>query len=235
MNKPEWDLVLSSGFLAFARHLGFLRAVEEKGLAIGGICGTSSGALVGALWASGKGTEELSSLFHVKRPITQMRLSRMPWKGLFTLGGLMKKVTPLLPERIEDLPLRFGVGVCGPDKTHRVISEGPLVPALLASCAVPGLFPPVSIDGEAYRDGGVVDRVGLEPWRRVRGEPRTLVHCVERSMGLDLETPSYPDVHVVHTPRSHAKLWNIGPFLSQVEEAYALTLQQLNAGGVLGE
>lgn len=235
MNKSEWDLVLSSGFLAFARHLGFLRAVEEKGLAIGGICGTSSGALVGALWASGKGTEELSSLFHVQRPITELRLSRVPWKGLFTLGGLMEKVTPLLPERIEDLPLPFGVGVCGPDKVHHVISEGPLVPALLASCAVPGLFPPILIDGELYRDGGVVDRVGVEPWRKKRGAPPTLVHCVARSMGLELEVPSSPDVHVVHTPRSYAKLWNIGPFLAQVEEAHALTLQQLKSASLLRE
>ena len=47
------DLVLSSGFLAFAAQCGFLQAVEESGIAVDGVCGTSSGALAGALWASG--------------------------------------------------------------------------------------------------------------------------------------------------------------------------------------
>ena len=46
------DLVLSSGFLAFARHAGFLRAVEQLELPVEGLCGTSSGALSGALWAA---------------------------------------------------------------------------------------------------------------------------------------------------------------------------------------
>ena len=49
MNGPRYDLVLSSGFLAFARQAGFLEAVEQLGLAVDGVCGTSSGALAGAL------------------------------------------------------------------------------------------------------------------------------------------------------------------------------------------
>ena len=48
-----FDLVLSSGFLAFARHVGVLRAVERSGQDVTGVCRTSSGALVGALWAAG--------------------------------------------------------------------------------------------------------------------------------------------------------------------------------------
>ena len=53
VNEGPVDLVLSSGFLAFARHLGFLTAIEESELDVSGVCGTSSGALVGAMWACG--------------------------------------------------------------------------------------------------------------------------------------------------------------------------------------
>ena len=53
------DVILSSGFLAFASHLGFLKAIEEADVDVQGLCGTSSGALVGALWMSGLKTEEI--------------------------------------------------------------------------------------------------------------------------------------------------------------------------------
>nr|MBA2319938.1 patatin-like phospholipase family protein [Deltaproteobacteria bacterium] len=64
-----YDLVLSSGFLAFARHTGFLAAVEELGLPVDAVCGTSSGALVGALWTSGLPALDILALVASRRPI----------------------------------------------------------------------------------------------------------------------------------------------------------------------
>jgi predicted acylesterase/phospholipase RssA len=48
-----YDLVLSSGFLAFASHSGFLKAVDKAGLPVGGVMGTSAGALSGSLYSAG--------------------------------------------------------------------------------------------------------------------------------------------------------------------------------------
>ncbi len=48
-----YDLVLSSGFLAFASHSGFLKAVEAAGLHVSGVMGTSAGALSGSLYCAG--------------------------------------------------------------------------------------------------------------------------------------------------------------------------------------
>ena len=48
-----YDIVLSSGFLAFAAHAGFLAAVEDVGIKVRGVMGTSSGAITGALYAAG--------------------------------------------------------------------------------------------------------------------------------------------------------------------------------------
>ncbi len=60
------DVVLSSGFLAFASHSGFLKAVDSAGLAVGGVMGTSAGALTGSLYCAGYSPEQVggSALHH---------------------------------------------------------------------------------------------------------------------------------------------------------------------------
>ena len=52
-------MVLSSGFLAFASHSGFLKAVDRAGLAVGGVMGTSAGALSGSLYSAGYSPDEV--------------------------------------------------------------------------------------------------------------------------------------------------------------------------------
>ena len=56
------DIVLSSGFLAFARHIGFRRVCLQQDVEVSAICGTSSGSVVGALWANGISEEEMIDL-----------------------------------------------------------------------------------------------------------------------------------------------------------------------------
>ena len=77
------DILLSSGFLAFARHLGFRRAVMERDLPITGLCGTSSGSVVGALWANGMSEEDMVELLHEPKPIKVLNLNWSFWQGLF--------------------------------------------------------------------------------------------------------------------------------------------------------
>ena len=149
-----FDLVLSSGFLAFARHTGVLRAVERSGLDVTGVCGTSSGALVGALWAAGVKSDEILERIVAQQPFALMRWNWKVWQGLYSLDDVVTKLTEWLPERIEDLPIPFGVGVIDSEGHARVLSSGPLPQAVAASCAIPALFVPVDVEGEFYRDGG---------------------------------------------------------------------------------
>ena len=62
------ELILSSGFLAFASHLGFLRAVEESTVSVSGLCGTSSGALIGALWLAGVKIKDIAEIVQEQAP-----------------------------------------------------------------------------------------------------------------------------------------------------------------------
>ena len=129
------DVLLSSGFLAFARHIGFRRVVLENHPEITGICGTSSGAVVGALWASGMDESSMIELLHEPRPIKQVNWHWKIWTGLFSFTNFKAKLRAVLPERIEDLPIPFGVGLCTMDRQAIVVTKGNLVDAIAASCA----------------------------------------------------------------------------------------------------
>ena len=213
-----WDIVLSSGFLAFARHLGVLRATERNGLSVDGVCGTSSGALIGALWASGRSTEEIAEELRVLRPMQLMGGHWRIWEGLFSLAPLIQHLEQRLPATFDGLERPFAVGVQRPDKSHALLSSGPLALSVAASCAMPGIFRPIAIDSIRCVDGGAADRLGLAAWRELRGPRATLVHEVARTAGKDVR-PEDPDSVWIRTPRSRASFWNLKDFDNQLEEA----------------
>ena len=203
-----YDLVLSSGFLAFARHAGFLAAVEDVRLPVGGICGTSSGALVSSLWASGMPAAEVLSMLTARRPISWARPHWAPWQGAFRLDGVVSELRTRLPSTFAGLDRPFAVGVATPGGGHRLLDAGPLPEAVAASCAVPWLFAPVEIGGERLYDGGAVDRLGLGGWRERRPDARLVVHRVDAS-GTGSE-PDLTGLHVVRSPRSGASMFSLG-------------------------
>ena len=214
------DLILSSGFLAFARHVGVLRALEKSGVTVDGVCGTSSGALVGALWAAGLDSSVIEERLSAQAPISMMRLHLQPWRGLFSMAAVVDQLREWLPPTFEDLDRPFGVGVVDTDGRGRVLHAGPLPEAVAASCAIPFVFMPICVDGLLFRDGGVVDRTALQPWRALRGHRPTLLHVVDRTGGAPIEADGIPeDVVVIRTRRSGARFWSLGDFTGQVSEA----------------
>ena len=221
------DIVLSSGFLAFARHIGFRRAFLKKEIPITGICGTSSGAVVGALWAAGVSESDMIDLLHVPKPITVVDFHWQPWKGLFQFHTFKERLRSVLPERIEDLPLPFGVGLCTMEREAIMVTKGNLVDAIAASCAVPYMFCPMPFEGTLYRDGGFADRVGAINWKSVRPDSTQdmCAHIINRSNGV-AEEVGLENVTIVRTPRSFATLFSMGDFEEQVQEAAELTVQQ---------
>lgn len=230
-SPPTVDLVLSSGFLAFARQVGFLSAVEEavaRGrLQVDGLVGTSSGALAGCLWAAGWTAEEIAHELGAQRPIDMVALHWQPWRGLFSLDRVVARLAEVLPPRIEDLPRPFGVGVMDAQRRPAVLTSGPLPEAVAASCAMPWVFRPVQIDGRRYQDGGAVDRLGLAGWRAARGPVDVLVHLVSPSHGPPTASEELADLQVVHTPASGASFFSLGDFDSQQLEARQLALELL--------
>src|SRR6266849_5696497 len=163
--------VLGGGGLLGAHEVGMLRALTEAGIRPDLVVGTSIGAINGVLVAADpEGAaarlsrmwqgEELRLAFSEKLWGRAARLARSG-THLHSLEPLRRVLAGALPgSDLADLELPFQcVASSIEDATARWFSSGPVVPAVMASCAVPGLLPPVEIGGAHYFDGGLVDSI----------------------------------------------------------------------------
>jgi NTE family protein len=163
--------VLGGGGLLGAHEVGMLRALADAGVRPDLVVGTSIGALNGVLVAADPAGaadrlsrmwqgEELRAAFSERLWGRTVRLVRSG-THLHSLEPLRRTLTAALPGRsFSDLQLPFHcVAASIEGATARWFSAGPVVPAVMASCAVPGLLPPVEIDGAHYFDGGLVDSI----------------------------------------------------------------------------
>jgi NTE family protein len=163
--------VLGGGGLLGAYEVGMLRALSDAGIRPDLIVGTSIGAVNGAFFAADpeRAAGRLADLWQgealgvVFSETVLGRAVRLARSGthLHAIEPLGKMLAETLPAgEFADLKLPFHcVAACIEDATARWFAAGPLVPAVLASCAVPGLLPPVEIDGAHYFDGGLVDSI----------------------------------------------------------------------------
>src|SRR5690348_14193164 len=148
-----------------------LRALAEAGVRPDIVVGTSIGAVNGAFVAADpdRAAELLTDLWQgdslgvVFSETMLGRAVRLARSGthLHAIEPLHKLLADKLPASdFIDLALPFHcVAASIEHATARWFSSGPLIPAVMASCAVPGLLPPVEIDGEHYFDGGLVHSI----------------------------------------------------------------------------
>lgn len=229
------EVVLSSGYLAFARHVGFLRAVEESGVDVERVCGTSSGALVGSLWAAGWSLQDIQDELLARRPLRSVGLHLRPWRGLFSLTPFLDRLRQLLPPRFEDLARPLAVGVTRAGDRHQLIDDGPLPEAVAASCAVPWLFAPLCLGGQWTWDGGASDRLGLGPWLAERDPAApVLVHNVAATLGRE-QTAQGSSVWMVRSPRSQSSLWGLAPWEPEAARSQQLAQVVLAAALAPGD
>jgi len=148
-----------------------LRALSEAGIRPDLVVGTSIGAVNGAFVAADPdgAAERLTDLWRgetlgvVFSETVLGRAVRLARSGthLHAIEPLRKTLADKLPvEDFADLNIPFHcVAASIEHATARWFTSGPIVPAVMASCAVPGLLPPVEIDGRHYFDGGLVDSI----------------------------------------------------------------------------
>ena len=163
--------VLGGGGVLGAHEVGMLRALAQAGIRPDVVVGTSVGAINGAFVAADPAgaAERLDQLWQgaaLQEAFSESlwgRAARLARSGthLHSIEPLRRMLGDMLPVRdFADLELPFQcVAASIEHASARWFSSGPIVPAVLASCAVPGLLPPVAIDGEHYFDGGLVDSI----------------------------------------------------------------------------
>jgi NTE family protein len=168
-------VVFSGGANLGAFQVGVIDVLVRAGLVPDLLVGTSVGAFNAAFWAFQPGPDLGSKLTEIWLGISRSVLlgghplfvlpRLLRGHPLFADAGLVRLLRSTLPPdaRIEDAAHPLAVVVTRAlEGTREVLRSGPLESALLASSAIPGLFPPVSIDGISYVDGGLVANCDLQ-------------------------------------------------------------------------
>ncbi len=168
LDKIRIGITLSGGGARGFAHIGVLQALEEEDIYPDVICGTSAGAIIGALYAYGYNPDEIRQIAEQSNIRKVFRLV-LPRRGLSSQDYVLKQLEQYIPENnFTCLQRKFFVGVTNLNAgKHEIWDSGPLHDLVLASSAVPGVFQPIEINGKYYVDGGVMNNMPAHPIRHL--------------------------------------------------------------------
>ncbi len=161
--RPRIGLAFSSGAARGLAHIGVVAELERAGIKIDAVAGTSMGGYIGALLAAGYRAEQMEILAsQMPDRSTLLRLLDFeipPTKGLIRGMRLERYFRRSLKSlQFADLRLPLSIVATNLDTLEReVFQQGSVVQAVMASCAIPGLFRPYEIDGVRYADGAIAE------------------------------------------------------------------------------
>lgn len=155
---------LSGGGSRGIVHIGILKALDEAGIKISIVTGTSAGAIVGALYCSGYAPDEIMAIITDTKLIKYVRPA-ISFSGLLkleTIDSVFRKF--IKNDTFDGLKIPLIVAATNlRNGTNTFLHDGPLIQSILASCAVPVIFKPIQINGETYIDGGILNNLPIEP------------------------------------------------------------------------
>ncbi|MFV0317444.1 MAG: patatin-like phospholipase family protein [Microthrixaceae bacterium] len=199
---PEVAFVLGGGGRLGAVEVGMLRALVEAGVHADLVLGTSIGAVNGAAWAADptpEGVDRLEEVWNgvheagvfAGNLVSRVRHLARTRTSLHSPDALEALLTDSLPGSFEDLAVPFRcVAACIETAHGTWFDHGPLVRAVMASSAVPGLLPAVEVDGLHYIDGGVIDSIPVGT--AVAAGAKTIYVLQVGRVEQPLEVPRWP-------------------------------------------
>lgn len=176
--RVKIGLALGGGAARGWSHIGVLRVLDEAGIAPDVIAGCSIGAVVGGCYAAGKLDElEAFALSLTKRRVMGLMDFHFSGAGLIAGGRLQRLLErDLTDRRVETLPIKFCTIATELVSGHEIwLTRGPLVQAMRASYALPGVFDPVMVGGRWLMDGALVNPI---PITAARALGANIVICV---------------------------------------------------------
>lgn len=265
VDRPRTAFVLSGGGNQAVSQVGMLRALLERDIVPDVVVGTSAGALNGAVVATDPtvaGVEHLADVWLSIRTgeVFQGGKLARAWNvlrrddHLFTNDGLLAvldRAHTAATFAETEVPLRVVATDLGTGD-EVVFASGPLEPALLASTALPALFPPVEHDDRLLVDGAVTNTVPL--WHALSGPTDRVYVCnvsgalaerrlrspldvavrafaISRNQRFDLELRHAPpdvDVLVLPSPSDQRELFDFSDAMMLIEEAHHLAGRTLD-------
>lgn len=178
-------ITLSGGGARGIAHIGVLKALEEMGVKISVISGTSAGSIVASLYAYGLKPDQILEQVRQLSLLKSVRPA-WSWAGLLTMDGIHELIVKNIPENnfaALKIPLTIAATEIRKGEVN-YFSSGELASAVVASCSIPAVFNPAAINGNLYVDGGLLDNL---PARCIRNQCDFLVgsHCNEISREFD--------------------------------------------------
>ena len=166
--KFPLGIAFSGGGARAAAHCGALQAFKEYGIQPDVVSGTSAGALVAALFASGFTPKEMIETFQGLNFFKDIIKPSVPKGGLFDSRPLTELIQKKLPyNRLEELPIP--TFIVASDIEHgvpKVFTKGEIAPRVVASCSIPVIFQPKCINGIHYIDGGAFQNLPVSAIRQ---------------------------------------------------------------------
>jgi NTE family protein len=157
-------LVLSGGGARGFAHLGAIKALEEMGIQIAEVSGTSAGAISGAFYCYGYPPDEIFKIISAAGFLKSVRPA-WSWAGLLSMDGFKEVLYKYLPDNSFET-LKIPLTVAATEiRLGKVVyfNSGALVPRIVASSSIPALFDPMILDGHVYVDGGIMDNLPVRP------------------------------------------------------------------------
>lgn len=187
-------LVLGGGGARGLAHLGVLKSMEEHGYRAEAIAGCSIGGIVGALIANGMSAQDVVDIFDNLNELELLDIGASG--GIIGGKGIARKLGQYLPSTFEQLSIPLKVTAVDLQVGEMVVlGSGPLVPALLATSALPGILSPVSHLGRMFLDGGLLNNLPVDVIRTMIHSPVIAVDVAappNRRLDFD-EKPSVVD------------------------------------------
>ena len=160
------SLVLGSGGARGHAHIGVIRAIEERGVEIRNIAGTSMGAVIGGIYAADKLDTYVDWANRLgKNDVVRLLDFSFTWTSIFKGERIIEVLRELIGDcQIEDLDRGFTAVATSLDDQREIwLTSGALFRAIRASTAVPGVFAPVELNGMVLVDGGLVNPIPIAP------------------------------------------------------------------------
>jgi NTE family protein len=167
-SAPKIGLALGGGFARGLAHIGVFKVLEEEHIPVACVAGTSVGAVIGAAYCSGMSAAELAEMAGVVRfrDFARWTISRYGFASNERMVGFLKRI--LKVRTFEELRIPMAVTATDFISGEGVVfRSGPLIEPVRASCAYPGMFLPVQINGRLLVDGMLAHTVPTVPLHKM--------------------------------------------------------------------
>ena len=157
-------LVLSGGGARGMAHLGIIKALEELGLRFYSVSGTSAGSIAGSFYCYGYKPDEILDII-IKTGFLKSVRPAWAWTGLLSMDGFKEVMFRYMPEN-DFSALKIPLTVAATEiRLGKIIyfDKGDLIHSVIASSSIPALFNPVTLNGQVFVDGGILDNLPVRP------------------------------------------------------------------------